>query len=106
AGDPNHEVEDAVEAVSLDKVLDSGPAPQAGIVSHPSASTSAADLVTVAARIKDRGKGVGRIEWRVNGVTVGVANAPAKGRPIYKVARELSLDPGENAIEVVAYNAS
>ena len=63
------------------------------------------DLVSVAARIKDRGKGIGRIEWRVNDITVGVTNAPAGAGPVYEVKQELALDPGENTVEVVAYNA-
>ena len=106
AGDPKHEVEKASKKVDLTKVLDSGPAPQAGIVSHPYGSKSDTDLVTVAARIADRGKGIGRIEWRVNGITLGVKNAPADAGKVYEVSQELALDPGENAVEVVAYNAS
>ncbi len=42
----------------------------------------------------------------MNGVTVGVANAPADAGPEHEATRELALDPGENTIEVVAYNAS
>jgi hypothetical protein len=45
-------------------VLDSGPAPEVEITSPSTDTRSGADLVTVAARIKDRGKGIGRIEWR------------------------------------------
>ncbi len=59
--------------------------------------------MTVAARITDRGKGIGRIEWRVNGVTAGVRTAPAGPGPDYEVKQELALDPGENQIEVIAY---
>ncbi len=106
AGDPDGEVKRAAEVINLDKVLDSGPAPTVEITSHPSGSKSDTDLVTVAARIKDRGKGIGRVEWRVNDITVGVTNAPARAGPVYEARRELALDPGDNAIEVVAYNAS
>ena len=103
AGDLNGEVKRAAEAVNLEKVLDSGPAPFVEITSHPSGSKSDTDLVTVAARITDRGKGIGRIEWRVNGVTAGVMAAPAGPGPDYDVKQELALDPGENQIEVIAY---
>jgi WD40 repeat protein len=106
AGDPRGEVARAALAVNLEKVLDSGPAPQAEIVSHPASSTSDSDLVTVTARIADRGKGIGRIEWRINGITAGVSNAPAGVGKVYEVSQELALDPGNNAVEVVAYNAS
>ena len=64
------------------------------------------DLVTVAARITDRGKGIGRIEWRVNGITAGVMSAPAGPGPDYDVKQELALDPGENRIEVIAYEGA
>ncbi|MGO9460102.1 MAG: eIF2A-related protein [Rhodomicrobium sp.] len=106
AGDPNGQVKRAAEVINLDKVLDSGPAPSVEITSHPSGSKSGKDIVTVTARIKDRGKGIGRIEWRVKGITVGVTNAPAGAGPVYEVKRELALDPGKNAVEAVAYNAS
>jgi WD40 repeat protein len=102
AGDPEGAVREAAKVSSLDKVLVSGPAPLVEITSHKSAAKS--DVVTVSARIKDRGKGIGRIEWRINGITVGVENAPAGAGPVYEVRRRLALDPGENAIEVVAYN--
>ena len=105
AGDPDGEVKGAAEVINLDKVVDSGPAPLVEITSHASGSTSDKDLVTVTARIRDRGKGIGRIEWRVKGITVGVTNAPTDAGPVYEVKQTLALDPGENAIEVVAYNA-
>ena len=44
--------------------------PSVAITSHTEEEWwLAADLVTLQARITDKGKGVGRIEWRVNGVT-------------------------------------
>ncbi len=103
AGDPGGEVKRAAEVVSLEKVLDAGPPPIAAITSHAVGSQSSADLVTVAARITDGGRGIGRIEWRVNGVTAGVMGAPAGPGPDYEVKEELALDPGENRIEVIAY---
>jgi WD40 repeat protein len=105
AGDPDHEVKLAAEVINLDKVVDSGPAPLVEIISGTSVSRSSTDLVTTTARIKDRGNGVGRIEWRVNGVTTAVTNVPAGAGPDYEVRQTLALDPGENLIEVVAYNA-
>ena len=103
AGDPDGEVKRAAEVVSLEKVLNAGPPPIAAITSHSPGSRSGADLVTVAARITDRGKSIGRIEWRINGVTAGVRTAPAGPGPDYDVTQELALDPGENRIEVIAY---
>jgi WD40 repeat protein len=103
AGDPDGEVAAAAKVINLDKVVDSGPAPTVLLVA-PERSTT--DLVTVAAHITDRGKGVGRIEWRVNGITAAVLAKPDGSGPTYTVPRELALDPGDNTIEVVAYNAS
>jgi WD40 repeat protein len=106
AGDPHGEVRRAADVLNLDKVIDSGPAPAVEISSPFSGSRSRADLVTVTAHILDRGKGVGRIEWRINSVTVGVTNAVEGAGPDYVVKRDVALDPGDNAIEVLAYNAS
>ncbi len=106
ARDPHGEVAAKAKEINLEKVLDSGPAPQAEIVSHSYGSKSDTDVLVVAARITDRGKGIGRIEWRVNGITVGVTNAPARARKVYEVSQRLALDRGENAVEVIAYNAS
>jgi WD40 repeat protein len=103
AGDADGEVARAANVVSLDKVLDAGPPPSVTITSHGPGSRSATDLVTLVARITDRGKGVGRIEWRVNGVTAGVSALPASAEPQRDVKRLLALDPGENRIEVIAY---
>jgi len=105
AGDTRGEVRQAAEVLDLDKVIDSGPAPAVEISSPSSGGKSGTDVVTVAARVSDRSKGVGRIEWRVNGVTVGVANAVEGAGPDYVMKRDIALDPGDNAIEVIAYNA-
>jgi len=71
-GDPKGEVKRAAEVINLEKVIESGPAPDVEITWPIRGTTSNADLVNVSARIQDRGKGIGRIEWRVNGITAGV----------------------------------
>jgi WD40 repeat protein len=106
AGDPDGEVAEAAKVVNLEKVLDSGPAPSVAIASPDGGSQSAVDLVEVTARIEDRGKGVGRIEWRVNGITAAVAAKPEGRGSVYTVTRQLALDAGDNTIEAVAYNGS
>ena len=62
--------------------------------------------MNVEVRIADRGKGIGRIEWRVNGITAAVASKLAGNGPEYVLKRQLALDPGDNKITIVAYNAS
>jgi hypothetical protein len=54
----------------------------------------------------DIGKNTFHIEWRVNGVTAAVSAKTTGGGPDYDVARQLAMDPGENTIEIVAYNGS
>jgi uncharacterized caspase-like protein len=46
------------------------------------------------------------IEWRVNGVTAAVLSKPDNVKRDLVIVQELALDPGDNAIELVAYNAS
>jgi hypothetical protein len=57
AGDPNGEVQRAAEVINLSKVLESGPPPQVEIASQGAGNKSKTGLLTVAARITDRGKG-------------------------------------------------
>lgn len=106
AGDPSSEVQEAAKVINLEKVVDSGPAPAVSIVSPAEGSKLTSDLATITARIEDRGKGVGRIEWRVNGVTVAVVAKPPGNGPSFTLSQQLALDLGDNMIEVVAYNAS
>jgi WD40 repeat protein/uncharacterized caspase-like protein len=108
AGDPDGEVKEAAEVINLEKVLDSGPAPAVEITSHSQKTqiSSGSDLETLQAHVTDKGKGVGRIEWRVNGVTAAVRTEPPGSGPDYAVSQQVALDPGQNTIEVVAYNSS
>jgi WD40 repeat protein len=104
AGDPDGEVKRAAEVINLDKVLDSGPAPEAEIISQPLNRKSDGDLVAVTARIKDKGQGVGRVEFRVNDITTAVRSVPAGPGPLYELKQDLALEAGENTVEIVAYN--
>jgi WD40 repeat protein len=103
ASDPDGELRRASEVINLAKVVDSGPAPTVEFSSPPRSATSS-DIVKLAAHIKDRGKGIGRIEWRVNGITAAVSHPP-EGAADTTAEQTLVLDPGDNNIEVVAYNA-
>jgi WD40 repeat protein len=58
AEDPDGEVRDAAKIINLEKVLDSGPAPTVIITSPVEGSQSKSDVVTVQARVTDRGKGM------------------------------------------------
>ena len=87
--------------------IDSGRVPNVAITSHKAQDTSPVDLVTLEARLADQGGGIGRAEWRINGITVGVVEqaAGAAGQPI-ALKQAMALDPGENTIELTAYNGA
>jgi WD40 repeat protein len=117
AGDPQGKVREAAANLDLTKVMASGAAPRVTVLAPSTGSSVAEDEVTVDASITDLGGGVGKLEWRVNGVTLGLdergleripsaspGGAPAVSRPPMKVSRRLTLEPGENKIEIVAYN--
>ena len=96
----------AGQVVNLEKVLESGPAPLVSLDASSVGNKSAHDVARITAEIQDTGKGVGRIEWRVNGLTAAVDAKPPTGGPVYTVTKELALEPGENTIDVVAYTSS
>jgi len=111
AGDPDGKVRAAAARLDLEHVMASGMAPRVAITSPQSGSPIQTDQVTVDAAITDQGGGIGRIEWRVNGVTLGLGargfkrvNEPAAFAG-EAVSRALLLAPGDNRIELVAYNA-
>jgi uncharacterized caspase-like protein len=108
AGDPQGKVREAAAKLDLTKALASGKAPRVTIESPASAIIVSDPETAVASSIADQGGGIGKIEWRVNGTTVGVdvsAAAHAQTGSTITVRRTLVLSPGENKVEVVAYNA-
>jgi WD40 repeat protein len=107
AGDPRGLVRDAARQLDLDKVLASGAAPVVSIVTPLERSRVSINQVTVTSQIVINSGGIGRVEWRVNGVTVAVEDRGATpiGMPL-QLTRDLVLDEGENEIEVVAHNRS
>jgi WD40 repeat protein/uncharacterized caspase-like protein len=116
AGDPNSKVKAAAAQLDLDKVMASGAAPKVTITSPATGSTAPTDEISVEASVADQDGGIGKVEWRVNGITLGLegrgldrldassGSSTASGRT-ETVKRTLSLEPGDNRIEVVAYNA-
>ena len=108
AGDPGGLVREAAAQLDLTKVVASGNAPAVRVVSPVGGTSATSSQITAEVEIEARGGGVGRIEWRVNGLTIGVETAatqPPVGQSI-RLTRNLSLDTGDNIIEVVAYNST
>jgi WD40 repeat protein/uncharacterized caspase-like protein len=110
SGDPRGLVRQAATNLDLNKVIASGLVPEIHL-NLPGralgAGTVDAGTVAVEAEITDRGGGIGKIEWRVNGVTAGIDTAAqaVAGQPL-RLTRRLTLDPGNNEISVVAYNGA
>jgi uncharacterized caspase-like protein len=113
AGDPSGKVRAAAAQLDLEKVMASGVSPKVTITSPALGTASSLDEVEVQAMIADQGGGIGKVEWRVNGVTLGIETRgldriPETAAPSGKtetVKRTLSLERGDNRIEVLAYNA-
>jgi WD40 repeat protein len=103
AGDPSGEVNRAAQVVNMEKVIDAGPPPEIKMMAPALRSRSKDELAKVTARVTDRGNGIGRIEWRINGITAAVMSPPAGNGPNFDVKQTLPLDPGENTVEVIAY---
>src|SRR5262249_24534126 len=79
-------------------------APAVRMASPGDGSTAPDNRITAEVEVTDRGGGTGRVEWRINGLTVGVDNpaASAAGQPL-RLTRALALAAGHNAVEVVAF---
>jgi WD40 repeat protein len=109
AGDPDGLVKQAAGKLDLDQVMASGAAPRVAITVPQDGARIAEATVPVEAKVTDAGGGIGRIEWRVNGVTLGVRArglAPAGGgaADAQTVRQTLPLEAGDNVIDAVAYN--
>ena len=109
AGDPHGKVREAAAKLDLAKVIASGGAPRVEIIAPKSGATVADEQINVEATVTDQGGGVGKVEWRVNGVTLGVEQRglgpETTAATTVSVHRQLTLEPGDNRIEIVAYNA-
>jgi WD40 repeat protein len=107
SGDRKGNYKDAAYNLNLQKILESGPAPQLAQI----AAERAGDTVRLSVRVTGAGGGVGRrIVWRVNGITQGnptpdVLASAASPLASVVVTESLRLVAGQtNLVEVVAYN--
>ncbi len=106
AGDPDGEFKSAARVLNLRTVLDSGRVPTVALVSPAGGSASNEEVITAQARIADarrrhRPHRVAR-EWRHRRGDKCRAQADGSERV---VSQALALEPGDNTVEVVAYNA-
>ena len=107
AGDPQGKVRAAAAQLDLTKAAASGQVPAVKITSPRPSTTVNGAQVTIEASLTDQGGGIGKVEWRINGTTLGVdtpaAGAATAGRTT-AISKTLALVPGDNRIEVVAHN--
>ncbi|MXX91531.1 MAG: SH3 domain-containing protein [Boseongicola sp. SB0665_bin_10] len=109
AGDPDGRVAAAAARLDLGKAVASGLPPEVvGLRSLDGRSVDG-DLVTMETAIQPRDGGIGRVEWRVNGIVQGadsrgLGGLVAADAGILRRARQVLLSPGENVVSVVAYN--
>ncbi|MGC1350185.1 MAG: caspase family protein [Xanthobacteraceae bacterium] len=107
AGDPQGKVRDAAAKLDLAKILTSGAPPAIRIVEPSDRRPAPEDHAAVKIELTARDGGIGRVEWRVDGVTRAVDSNTqnvAAGATI-QLDHAFPLEKGDNAIDVVAYNA-
>ena len=95
AADPRGLVRQAATQLDLNKVVASGSAPDVTLALPGRAlgsSVGDAETIVAEAEIVDRGGGVGRIEWRVNGVTLGIDEPGSASTSPLRLPRSLQLD--------------
>jgi WD40 repeat protein len=104
AGDPEGTLREEAQRLDIDAILASGPAPEVAIVAPSDGNQADENKQNVTVRIADKGGGIGKITFRVN----GQVKATARGRLVLnernEITREFELARTENVIEVVASN--
>ena len=103
SGDPDGEVKSATRALNLETVIDSGAPPSVELLSPVAGNASSDEVITAEAAVTAQAGGIGRIEWRVNGVTIAVGTAPGTEKE-RTVRQTLALEPGRNVIELARHN--
>ena len=110
-GDPDGRVAAAAARLDLGKVLASGLPPRVSGLRSLDGDAVEGDAAELSAEIEDRGGGIGRIEWRVNGIVQGAGSRGLGGLEVeddgvLALRKRLFLTPGENAISVTVYNSA
>jgi WD40 repeat protein len=101
-GDPGGKVRS--EADTISEIIRTSFAPEVTIISPAEGARADEISVTVTARVADKGGGIGRIEWRINGQLIGTSYGAAMLNAKGEISRSFDLALPENAIEVVALN--
>jgi WD40 repeat protein len=107
AGDPQGKVREAAAKLDLAKVLASGAPPVIRVVEPADGQRAPDDRATVKIELTARDGGIGRVEWRLDGVTRAVDRntQEVQAGTGVQLDHAFPLGQGDNAVEVVAYNA-
>jgi WD40 repeat protein len=105
SGDRKGRVRAEAGRIGLQVAISSGRPPS---IRLGQATTGIDGQATIQAEIADQGGGIGRVEWRINGVTGAVRDADTDGSAnrhgVIHREGKFDLAKGRNVIEVVAYN--
>jgi WD40 repeat protein len=112
-GDPQGEFQQAAEKKKIIDVAASSTPPRVSFVSPKENATLTTRDIEVIIDLFDTGGGIGTIEWKINGVTVGVLDEKDRGIAVVpksdpaesqgvRLKQLLTLSPGENLIQVTA----
>jgi WD40 repeat protein len=106
-GDIEGVVAAAADGLDMEKLLTAGPPPILRFTDlNPPVREGKVDLDI---ELKDAGGGIGKLEWRINGVTSGISTrglARVQSGPSRRETKSLFLQNGLNHIEVIAYNSN
>jgi hypothetical protein len=106
-------IHENIAKIDIKKVIAGGAPPDVSFVSPDMSKMVSRRDITITIELTDQGGGIGKLEWKINGITVGVQDEERgisikkrEGRslPIRK-SKLITLSPGENIIRITAYNA-
>ena len=116
-GDPKKIWQQKEASVDVNAVLAGGLAPRVAFVKPTTDVAVDREVVDVQANVMDQGGGIGKVVWRINDTTVATDSyadsavsrlAGAGQKPsaaaVMTLKQALTLLPGDNTVELVAYN--
>ncbi len=108
-GDPHGILQQKDASVGVDEVLAAGLAPRVAIIDPAMDTTIDHQVIRVRAKVVDQGGGIGKVLWQVNKTTVAVENIGDRNLSTSEtdaitLNQRLTLLPGENRVELIAYN--
>lgn len=85
--------------------------PQVAFISPQTDLTVDQSHLDVRVRITDKGGGIGRVEWKINGLTVDVVGRMNSNTALQtslseavELTQQIALGSGKNSLDVIAYN--